>query len=238
MRITASKKLQNNIIFKGGYVGLRVHDSGRYTTDLDAIIASSEVRDILMAIRNEVEKTSYDAVWFRFEKDSNLKTQDKHGGVRQVYRAGIGKIPDDTRRSQKINLDMSVGDPVIPPPLDVTTAELIGEGELGWRVYPLELIVAEKIHALVDRGNYNSRSKDIFDLHQFLPKSKAKNLQQAIESCFKHRQTELPRNLAEHIQNINTTWLKQGWTSAVSTVKNPPSFEQAYQTLVSELRRM
>ena len=238
VRIISSKKLQDNIIFKGGYVGLRVHDSGRYTTDLDAIIASSKARDILMEIRSEVEKTSYDAVWFRFEKTSDIGTQDKFGGIRQSYRAGIGKIPNDTRRSQKIDLDLSIGDPVIPPPLDVTTAELIGDGELGWRVYPLELMVAEKIHALVDRGNYNSRSKDVFDLHQFLPKSKIRNLQQAINSCFKHRQTEMPRNLAKHITNINTAWLKQGWTSAVSTVKNPPSFEQAYQTVISELRRM
>ena len=238
VRITSSKKLQNNMIFKGGYVGLRVYDSGRYTTDIDAIITSPETHDILITIRNEVEKASYDAVWFRFEKDYDLKTQDKHGGVRQTYRAGIGKMPENTKRSQKIDLDMSVGDPVIPPPLEITTAELIGDGELGWHVYSLELMAAEKIHALVDRGNYNSRSKDVFDLHQFLPKSKAKNLQQAIETCFNHRQTELPRNLAEHIQSTNTTRLKQGWTSAVSTVKNPPSFEQAYQTLVSELRRL
>ena len=103
VRITSSKKLQDTIIFKGGYVGLRVHDSGRYTTDLDAIITSPEVRDTLMAIRTEAEKTSYDVVWFRFEEESDLKTQDKYGGIRQTYRAGIGEIPDDTGRSQKID---------------------------------------------------------------------------------------------------------------------------------------
>ena len=238
VRITSIKKLRDNIIFKGGYVGLRVHDSGRYTTDLDAIIASPETSDMLIVIRNEVEKTSYDDVWFRFEKDAELITQNKHGGIRQTYRAGIGEMPDDTKRSQKIDLDMSIGDPVIPPPLEITTAELIGDGELGWHVYSLELMAAEKIHALVDRGSYSSRSKDISDLYQFLPKSKVKKLQQALDACFQHRQTELPRNLAEHIQGINTTRLKQGWSSAVSTVKNPPSFEQAYQTLVGELHRI
>ena len=147
-------------------------------------------------------------------------------------------MPDDTGRSQKINLDVSVGEPVIPPPLAVTTAELISDGELGWHVYPLELMAAEKIHALVDRGKYNSRSKDIFDLCQFLPKLKVENLKQALESCFQHRRTELPHNLSEHIQNIDTGQLRQGWPSAVSTVRNAPSFKQAYQTLVRELRHM
>ena len=51
VRITSIKKLQDTIIFKGGYVGLRVHDSGRYTTDLDAIITSPEVRDVLLSIK-------------------------------------------------------------------------------------------------------------------------------------------------------------------------------------------
>ena len=238
VRITAITKLQDTIIFKGGYVGLRVHNSGRYTTDLDAIITNHEVRDILQAIRTEVEKTSYDAVWFKFEQESDLKTQDKYGGIRQTYRVGIGKMPDDTVRSQKINLDVSVGEPVIPPPLDVTTAELISDGDLGWHVYPLELMAAEKIHALVDRGKYNSRSKDIFDLCQFLPKLKGKNLKQALESCFQHRRTKLPHNLSEYIQNIDTEQLKQGWPSAVSTVRSAPSFEQAYQKIISELRHM
>ena len=240
VRITSSKKLQDQdiVIFKGGYVGLRVHDSGRYTTDLDAVIASPRVLDMLMAIRTEVEKASYDGVWFRFEEESSLKTQDKYGGIRQMYRAGIGEVPNNIGRSQKINLDMSIDDPVIPPPLNITTTEIIGGGELGWHVYPLELMAAEKIHALVDRGKYNSRSKDIFDLYQFLPKSKVEHLKQALESCFQHRQTKLPRNLAEHVKKIDTAQLRQGWSSAVSTVRDAPSFEQAYQTLIRELHRM
>ena len=77
----------------------------------------------------------------------------------------------DIKREKIIHLDLSTGDPVVPPPIVAKTTALIGDEELSWLVYPIELMAAEKIHALVDRGEYNSRSKDIFDLCQFLPKS-------------------------------------------------------------------
>jgi len=37
-RLMADGKLQKNLVFKGGYVGVRVYNSPRYTTDLDAVI--------------------------------------------------------------------------------------------------------------------------------------------------------------------------------------------------------
>jgi hypothetical protein len=37
-RLIADKKLSQNLVFKGGFVGLRVYDSPRYTIDLDALL--------------------------------------------------------------------------------------------------------------------------------------------------------------------------------------------------------
>ncbi len=38
VRLTSNKKLYSSLIFKGGYVGLRIYESPRYTIDLDALL--------------------------------------------------------------------------------------------------------------------------------------------------------------------------------------------------------
>ncbi|MBI3901121.1 MAG: nucleotidyl transferase AbiEii/AbiGii toxin family protein, partial [Chlamydiia bacterium] len=49
--------------------------------------------------------------------------------------------------------------------------------DLSWSIYPIETIIAEKLHALINRGHLNSRSKDVFDLVAFLPTAKRSLLQ-------------------------------------------------------------
>ncbi len=68
------------------------------------------------------------------------------------------------------NFDLGIGGPITPGPIDKETEGLLEKNPIHWQVYPIETVIAEKIHALVDRGADNSRSKDIFDLHLFFPK--------------------------------------------------------------------
>ena len=52
---------------------------------------------------------------------------------------------------------MGFGDPVFPGPQNlVMTSILKGVEEVSWSVYPVETIVAEKLHALIDLGEINS----------------------------------------------------------------------------------
>ncbi len=205
-------------------MGLRIYKSSRYTIDLDAV-------------KVVVEKTFNDAVWFRFEKEIDLKTQGEYGGVRQVFRAGIGEIPKNIKKFQIIQFDLGIGDPIVPSPLQIKTPELIGENELTWFVYPIETMIAEKIHALVDLGKYNSRSKDIFDLSYFLPRAEKNNLFRSLEACFNYRETVIPKDLIQHLKTIDLSLLKIGWSSAVSGIKEAPSFEEAYQSFIDELQK-
>ena len=46
-RIISKKGLQDHLIFKGGYVGLRVYKLQRYTIDLDAVILNKNLIEIL-----------------------------------------------------------------------------------------------------------------------------------------------------------------------------------------------
>ena len=237
-RIVSDSKLYKSLIFKGGYVALRIYQSKRYTIDLDALLSKPHLRETLKQVKEAAEKDIGDAVWFRFEKDIDLKTQGEYGGIRQVFRAGIGEIPKDIKRSQIIHFDLGMGDPIIPQPVTVNMSELIGGKELSWVVYTIETMISEKIHALVDRGEGSSRSKDIFDLVYFLPKANIYLLKKALKACFNYRGTKLPENLADFISHIDTTLLKRGWLSVVSGMKQAPVFEDSFKILLKELQKI
>ncbi len=133
---------------------------------------------------------------------------------------------------------LGIGDPVTPGPVRVETEELLGNQTLSWLVYPVETIAAEKLHTLIDRGGNNSRAKDIYDLHFYLPQADGKVLINAIERCFSFRGTAVPSNLAAHISKIDLTLLKTGWKSATASLKNSPDFDDAFTGIIKELRRI
>ncbi len=218
-------------------MGLRVYHSPRYTIDLDALLVKSNLSNALETIKTNAQKDFNDGVWFRFQEEIDLKTQGEYGGIRQVYRAGIGSPPQEIKKFQIINFDLGVGDPVFPHPIENKMTELIGKQELSWIVYPIETIIAEKIHALIDRGEFNSRSKDIFDLANFIPQSNSKNLIKSIEACFKYRNTPIPNNLIDSLNSIDLKLLKKGWASATSSLKNAPDIEVEFKKFLVELER-
>ena len=200
-------------------------------------LSKSHLKETLKQVRKAAEKNISDAVWFRFEKEIDLKTQGEYGGIRQVFRSGIGEMPKNITRAQVIHFDLGTGDPIIPQPVKVKMPELIGKQELSWIVYSIETMIAEKIHALVDRGEGSSRSKDIFDLVHFLPKANKPLLKKALKTCFSYRDTKLPEDLADFINRIDVALLKRGWSSAVSGMKHPPVFEDSFKNLIKELKK-
>ena len=40
VRLISNKRIANSLVFKGGYVGLRIYQSSRFTMDLDALFIS------------------------------------------------------------------------------------------------------------------------------------------------------------------------------------------------------
>lgn len=237
-RLLTDRELSANLIFKGGYVGLRVYKSPRYTIDLDALLRKGDLVKMVPQIQVCVEKDMDDGVWFRMDKTAQLETQGDYGGQRIAFRCGTGEILKDIKRAKLINLDIGKGDPVTPGAVEASTPYLLGNGELSWLVYPIETTVAEKLHALVVRGSENSRAKDIFDLNLFLPKCNTELLKQALKATFKYRQSELPVNLAGYIEKIDLKLLRMGWKSAVGEIDEVGEIEVVFSELVKQLRKV
>ena len=235
-RFVANKNLCEHLVFKGGFVGLRVYDSHRYTVDLDALLVKSNIESTLKLTKEKAESDLDDGVWFRFEEQVDLLTQGEYGGVRQVYRAGIGEILPNLNRAQIVHFDLGIGDPVTPGPKKLETPALLSKHEdISWSVYPVETIVAEKLHALIAHGDINSRSKDVYDLSIFLPKVNAATLTDALKRCFAFRETELPSSFSSIIKNMDTRTLERGWPSATASVPEVPTFKNAFEKIVKNI---
>lgn len=232
-RLVGDRKLANHLIFKGGFVGIKIYESQRYTVDLDALLIKSNIDDTLKLVRVYAEKNLNDGVWFRFEKQIDLQAQGEYGGIRHLYRAGIGEVLKNTKKAQVIHFDLGIGDPITPGPQQKQTPSLLMDfEEISWSVYPIETICAEKIHALISLGDQNSRSKDVYDLIVFLPKVDGPTLKMALRRCFNFRSTELPKSLHIEVKKINTDWLEQGWASATGSIPNVMSFKAAFAELI------
>lgn len=236
VRILLEPRLSQAVVFKGGYVSLRVHHSPRYTVDLDALLKSGTLEKIRKPVCEAAEKDIDDAVWFRFESSLDLKTQGEYGGLRLTFRSGIGEVLQNLKRAQIINLDIGKGDPIVPGPVLVETPYLLGGGSLTWYVYPVETTVAEKLHTLITRGSENSRSKDIFDLCVLIPKCNRSSLHQALQKTFEFRGDPLPANLHGALTRIDVGLLKRGWESAVGSMTERVEFDSAYSNLLQLVR--
>lgn len=239
VRLMADKNLAKHLVFKGGFVGLRVYNSERYTVDLDALLVKANIESTLALVRKNAEVDLDDGVWFKFDSQIDLATQGEYGGIRQIYRSGIGEVPSNIIKAQNIHFDLGIGDPITPGPQKIEMSSILPDGEdISWSVYPIETICAEKIHALIAHGNINSRSKDIHDLSVFLPKTDAATLSEALQKCFAFRETEIPESLSKTIGAINTKSLQRGWTTATTTVPKERDFKDAFNDVVKSLAKL
>lgn len=113
-RLMADEQLQQHLVFKGGFVGLKVYDSSRYTVDVDALVVEANVDSTLQRARARAETDLDDGVWFRLEDQMDRATQGDYGGIQQTYRAGIGEVLKNLTNAQVVHFDVGIGDPVYP----------------------------------------------------------------------------------------------------------------------------
>jgi Nucleotidyl transferase AbiEii toxin, Type IV TA system len=237
-RLVSDSKLRKALVFKGGFVGLKIYDSPRYTVDLDALLLNVNLESTLKLTRAAAEFDLDDGSWFRFEGQIDLTTQGEYGGIRQVFRAGIGEVLKNLKKAQTVNFDLGIGDPVTPKPVHAKTPALLTGEDISWSVYPIETMIAEKLHAVVAFGNANSRSKDVHDLALFLPNADPRIVREAITKCFAFRKTDLPDSFSKALSALDTKMLKRGWASAVVSISGASEFDVSFARVVSELKRL
>ncbi|KAF0247625.1 MAG: hypothetical protein FD167_2974 [bacterium] len=125
------------------------------------------------------------------EKKSEKIQSTKYQGVRIILKGNFDKIP------VHIQIDFGFGDIVTPKPNWIDYPQLLNFGIPHLQVYTPESLIAEKYHAIVYLGQYNTRVKDFYDIY-LLAQNNTFNgeiLSTAISATFHNRSTIIPDNI-------------------------------------------
>jgi hypothetical protein len=122
---------------------------------------------------------------------ADIRPEDAYGGKRVTLRASLGPA------RLRVQVDVGIGDAVVPGPEWLDYPSLLGLPSPRLRSYPPEVVVAEKVHAMVVLGSRNSRMRDFFDVHALScgRSFEGERLCRALRATFERRQTSIPEGL-------------------------------------------
>lgn len=167
-------------------------ESFRPTRDIDLLGYGEMSDDSLMGIVREICSTPVEVDAMSYDPETirivAIRPEDACGGRRVVLRANLGsaRLP--------VQIDVGLGDSVTPEAEWLDYPSLVGLPSPRLRVYPPEVVVAEKLHAMVVLGSKNSRMRDFFDIHALASRRifEGERLVQALRATFERRRTPLP----------------------------------------------
>jgi hypothetical protein len=119
---------------------------------------------------------------------SAIREADQYGGQRVTFAGRLGTV------KLSLQVDVGAGDAVYPPPEWLNYPSLLDLPKPILRAYHPETSIAEKLHAMVELGEANSRMKDYFDIAELarIRDFDGEILSRAIVETFARRQTGIP----------------------------------------------
>jgi hypothetical protein len=159
-RLVASPRA-DQFVLKGGVL-LAAFGERRPTRDVDlqAQELDNDADEVRSAVCEIASIELDDGIIFDVDAASAeiIRDEDAYAGVRVSMSAQLA-----TARPH-FHVDLSVGDPISPPPVELRIPRLLG-GEVIVRGYPLAMVHAEKIVTAVSRGTVSTRWRDFADIY-------------------------------------------------------------------------
>lgn len=185
----ARSENRSRLVLKGGML-LATFDHRRPTADVDLLARAipNDIDGISDLIRELLAVEIDDGVVFEPEglRALVIRDADPYTGVRIT-------VPAHVARAQiPLRVDVNVGDPVTPAPIEVSYPALLAQ-PFALVGYPLATVLAEKIVTMVDRGDATTRERDFADVAILSNHHRvdASELAAAIAATAAHRQSEI-----------------------------------------------
>lgn len=161
----------------------------------------------------------------------DITVEKKYPGVRIGMAANIGTY------RQNLTLDVGFGDVIVPNPMRLEYPTIFDTmDELDIMAYSLETVVAEKFQTMIDRGRFNSRMKDYFDLYRIFSVHQFDDilLSEAIKATFENRGTEFVEDHDFFNEDFGKdTMLNQQWKNYIRKMKlDLPSFSEIHNSII------
>ncbi|MDC0357374.1 nucleotidyl transferase AbiEii/AbiGii toxin family protein [Oligoflexia bacterium] len=179
---------RNRFLLKGAMLFVLWEDNPfRTTRDLDLLGFGEITVETAQEIFREIAKIKVPEDCLVFDPDSidvnPIRAFEEYAGIRITMRAGIEKA------RISVQIDVGVGDSVTPEAEEVSFPTLLDLPAPKLRAYPMETVIAEKLHAVYKLGMLNTRMKDYYDLFHLITNYEFKGTQvyDAISATFSRR---------------------------------------------------
>lgn len=196
-RISISR-FKDNFILKGGSLLYAIDGlNARPTVDIDLMGSHiSREKESLLKTIQEILRLKCEEDGVTFDVNSIATTPiaiDKaYPGTRFSFKARMDSIVHN------MSIDIGFGDVIVPSPQVIDFPLLIPSlPSVSLTAYSLETVIAEKLHAMIDRDIANSRMKDFFDCYMLLSNRIISDdtLYDAIRETFNNRKLSISPDL-------------------------------------------
>ena len=166
----------------------------RATKDLDLLGSGTPDLQRLVRVFREIAAVPCPEDGLTFDvagvEGAPIRQAALYDGLRFVLPAALAGA------RMKVQVDVGLGDAVVPPPSMVEVPPLLDLPPARLRAYAKETVVAEKLEALVVLGLTTSRMKDLYDLDHLRRLFDFDSLLvDAVRATFARRGTPLPESL-------------------------------------------
>lgn len=170
-RISLSKYC-NNFILKGGFlIASMVGLDTRATMDMDVTIKGEPVTEsnIQRIFKEIIAVAVQDDIIFEFKSISEIREGDDYKGYR------VHLAADFPPMSVPLKLDITTGDKITPKEIQYEYKMMMDKKTISVLAYNPETVLAEKLEAILSRGDQTTRPRDYYDVY-ILWKLQEKNI--------------------------------------------------------------
>lgn len=153
---------KEKFIIKGGFVVSTILGfETRMTRDIDATYNSViYTKNEIATIINEIIDAKYNSIFsYSISNIEKAQEDDKYSG----YIITLSAQLNDTRFYLK--LDISNNSLIYPEAIQNNLKSLFYDSTINVYSYQVENIIAEKFETTLDRGEFNGRMRDLFDIY-------------------------------------------------------------------------
>jgi len=194
-RLSRSKHSREFILKGAMLLNIWMDRSHRPTRDLDFAGQGDSSPDRLITAFHEICQVEVKPDGLQFDPESIQVTEireiQEYQGQRIKLIANLGKA------RISVQVDIGFGDAVTPEARQITYPTLLDLPAPLILAYPVEIVVAEKLQAMVALGMLNSRMKDFYDVRMISRQFRFEGpkLAEAIRVTFDRRRTEIPESI-------------------------------------------
>lgn len=219
----SESEYKDNFVVKGGFLlGSVLGIENRATMDLDTTVRKMKVteRKLDQTFSEILDGDTEEGIEFSLKDLKEIRGADFYPGYRANLQAKLGTMVVD------LKIDVTTGDVIHPEAIEYDHRLLFEDKSVEILAYPLEQVLAEKLHAAIYLEETNTRARDFYDIYMLIATEKidVPTLAETMDRTFKARGMEEP--LSEYISETvpileSSDRLRSIWNSYSKSMRNP-----------------